>query len=204
MKQEHQDAVWRSLPQNLQEEISVDYLDALWAHSFDPDNVRIDAHLKFLEKYFGKYNLSVTHLTRPSFKEGFMAIFPGMDKPLPVHAIEDGMATSWWDDGTIRCTARVEHLKPYAEGQESKPELTPREVNLTNKIINEDGKISVPVSIEYDVSVECDDSIWLPYRMELAKEVVKVVYHHKNPHKDIIDETMLIVDGIVERLKGEV
>ena len=57
---------------------------------------------------------------QPKFKVGDMAIFRGMDKPLPIHSIAGNCAYSWWDDGTIREASLVKHLKPYTD-PETKP-----------------------------------------------------------------------------------
>lgn len=56
------------------------------------------------------------------------------------------------------------------------------------------GKIVIPVKAEFD------DSIWLPYRMELAKEITIAMIRSIGRVKD--SEVFEIVDGIVERLKG--
>lgn len=67
---------------------------------------------------------------QPKFREGDLVIFPEMDRPLQIHAIVDGIAMSWWDDGSIRAMAGLDYLKPYTKPvetiQESKEKPQPK------------------------------------------------------------------------------
>lgn len=78
-------------------------------------------------------------------------------------------------------------------GNRAPSEEKPKTMHIRTK----HGTVAVPTKIEYG------DSFWLAYRMELAKEVVNgLLFTDKSP-ETIADETTTIVNGIVERLKGE-
>lgn len=208
MTDAEKDAEWRSLPEGFKRQLRCDYATAESAHSLDPTNVRIEAHKKFLEMYFGKHNLTATEDEKPRFKVGDKVVYVGCNKDwIGSRFVIDGdifyndyfkclMASSISCDDTHIGNVPLSDLTPYTEEQEPPLKVTAAE-SLIQMAKDEMGIVN-------DDTPKSDTPDWLAYRMELAKEVVKVVYHHKTPHKDIIDDTMQIVDGIVERLKGGV
>ncbi len=272
MTQEQKDAAWRSLPEEVKEEVCCDYSNALQAHSSDPNNPRIDAHIKFLEEYFGKHNLTATEEDKPRFKVGDCvkvhisnnSVYRKGDVCLVMSVIKDNNGYHYELDRSRAMLISEEFLAPYTEEQEPKEETKVREINVGDIVrVKRETPCNLYNNMPYafvdmpffvtEIEVDCDNGLndvahlrngstylnihphwlqkedvhhkwekdgrqevvdmtlktwlnstpdWLAYRMELAKEVVKVVYHHKNPHKDIIDDTMSIVNGIVERLKG--
>lgn len=57
MTQTERDSVWRVLSRAFRKEVIADYAQAKKALESDPTNKRIDAHIRLLEKYFGKHNV---------------------------------------------------------------------------------------------------------------------------------------------------
>lgn len=184
MTDKEKDAVWRSLPENIKEEIATDYSKALQAYSFDPNNARIDAHIKFLEEYFGTHNLTAEKEVKPKFKVGDRIVFCGRTaKITEVYPDNPDRVFVVFDDNGLGGVFGVEYIEPYAEQE---PKTEPKH-----------GEIVIPVKAEFD------ESIWLPYRMELAKEIA-VALIAKGHNIAFVDESAtLIAKGIVERLKGE-
>lgn len=216
MTDAEKDAVWRSLPEYFKEKASRDYAEAVEALKFDPKNVRIEAHKLFLAEYFGKRNLTAKKGLR--FRVGDKAKLTG-ESYSPKYRGSIVEITELTPTGYLAYVSVINtavyaedsDLEPYTE--EQKPEdgerdyrspiekymdaaINRKEINLTGKIVDDGGKISVPVSIGYD------DSIWLAYRMELAKGIAVNLSRKSNDTTAVISRTMTIVDGIVERLKG--
>ncbi len=208
MTDAEKDLAWRSLPEKAQAEIRQWY-----SNNYGQTVPLCVGFHTALSEVFGKHNLTTTKKERPRFEEGFMAIFPGMNKPLPIHTIEDGVAMSWWDDGSVRCASPIDMLRPYTEEQESKEDEHSDFEPHSHQIGDEFSTMSEETAGELvKCLAELDDSInkfkdsqvdWLSYRMELAK-VISVAYAEKGRFapEDIAHNTMLVVDDIVARLKG--
>lgn len=65
MTPERQNEIWQELPTDFKEQLCYDYEQANVALLQDPKNVRIDAHIRFLEELFGRHNLTAKAEEKP-------------------------------------------------------------------------------------------------------------------------------------------
>lgn len=104
------------------------------SNPIDKRNGAILTLAEFKQKYVlneDNFAKSDEEKPQPKFKVGDIAIFPGVDIPLPIHDIVNGVAVSWWDDGKIRSAALIEDLEPYPEPETKTTEdMETKELNL--------------------------------------------------------------------------
>lgn len=204
MTDAEKDAIWRSLPDGFKKEVSRHYKS--WHNS-----LAFGSECAVLDYLFGKHNLTASE-EEPRFKVGdIVKVSQDMDwgnggsdenkkilhtLPSEITEIQGENALIESVVGGVCGLIPLKYLIPYVEERKLFGGPMHGEINLADKIINEEGKISVPVSIEYD------DSIWLAYRMELAKEVATALIAKGHNIAFVPESTSLIVDDIVRRLKG--
>lgn len=224
MTQEQQDTAWRSLPKDFKRQLRCDYTTAESAHSLDPTNVRMEAHKKILEMYFGKQNLTMTEEEKPRFKVGDVVITTkdtsmySMGWIGEIEQIDTNFAAvRLFVKDEITVKVDTNHLAPYTKEQEPKKgeRVDFSSSSLQNrKNLTENDISSVPKETAEDLSnlmAEVNNFIernqdsqvdWLTYRMELAKEVAVALIRKGHNIAFVAESASLIVDGIIERLKG--
>jgi hypothetical protein len=212
MTDAEKDAAWRSLPEDFKKEVRKDYADAKAAHGLDPTNVRIDMHIIYLERYFGKHNLTATEEEKPRFKVGdIVKVSQDMDwgsktfkdakmcfcnTPSEIVEIKANHATIKAIVNGVSVVIPLKDLIHCTEEQEPPLKATAAE-GLIQMAKDEMGIVDndTPKSGTPD---------WLAYRMELGKEVAVALIRSGRDTTFLAESTSLIVNGIVERLKGGV
>lgn len=218
--------------------MSCDYSNALQAHSSDPNNPRIDAHIKFLEEYFGKHNLTATEEEKPFLEikdadaeficrvgeNPILSVKAPIDEPKPKVKVGDIVKVSQdmdWGSETFK-DAKTCFCNTPSEIVEIKNDYATIKAIVNGVFAVIPLKELIPYTEEQeqvDGRQEVVDMTlktwlnstpdWLAYRMELAKEISSkliVALSDGGLSSDycqsVIDETVTIVNGIVERLKG--
>lgn len=189
MTEKQQNYVWQMLTPEIREELKRDYSKALQANRIDPINERIDSHIVFLEKYFGKHNLATTE-EKPRLKVGDQVCIKQCDI---VHPKYFGII-----DEIVGIDGVYYRLR-NTDSRWTADALELYEESPTVKICNESTAASIDSENECDAKVD-----WLAYRMELAKTLAVKVFALKDDQRpsNIAECVVSIVDGIVERLKG--
>lgn len=190
MTDKEKDAVWRSLPESCQEKMREVYNDTHRLPKTEYDAGWNDGASSVLIRLFGAHNLTAEE--KPRSKVGDRIVFCGRTaKITEVYPDNPDRVFVVFDDNGLGGVFGVEYIEPYTEQE---PKSEPKH-----------GEIVIPVKAEYD------ESIWLPYRMELAKEISPKVIAALSEGgvssdfcDNVIDKVTTIVDGIVERLKGGV
>lgn len=208
MTDAEKDAAWRSLPEKVKEQFANDYSIALQAHSLDPNNARIDAHIKFLEECFGKHNISASEEEKPKEENKVRKINVGdivrvkrdtpctlynnmpyafVDMPFFVTEIEEDCDNNLNDTAHLRNGSTYLNIHPHWLQKE----------DVHHKWEKDGRQEVVDKTLKTWLNSTPD---WLAYRMELAKELAIAAMSRKGCID--IGELMDDVDGIVERLKG--
>ncbi len=220
MTQDQQYAAWRSLPEEVREEVS-DYYKG-WR-----DSISFGGECAVLEYIFGKHNLTATEEEKP--RETYIdGKFHCGDKVVTTACCP--LYGKGWIGTVVQCHESdvdvafglrvVPHvalcdLAPYTEEQESKNgERVDSSSSLQNDISSlskEDAEeLAKCLAAVDDFVKEYKDSQvdWLAYRMGLAKDTLRYITSCSTPQEmkanELADYVMTTVDDIVERLKGGV
>lgn len=136
MTQEQQDAVWRSLPENIRSEIRKGYneLKYYWHITADRRNGAMASY----ENIFGKHNLTASEEEKPRFKVGDCvkvhisnnSVYRKGDICLVMSVIKDNNGYHYELDRSRAMLISEEFLAPYTEEQEPRERNNVRKINV--------------------------------------------------------------------------